>query len=312
MNKLITFFLILSFSLLSFANEPKWISDISKGCRGKIELCAVGTGVSRNKSEKNARVALAKIFQNKISSTFKSKLSSSGSSSYEEMSEEIIESTQMALEGLEIKKTHEDKLNFYALAVVNKRKTSRGFKREIDKLDDKMKAYAEDSSNSSMLKLEKTFIKREALAQSFEFLTGRELPSPISFDQIFKTKKEIMKNTIVHVYLDEEEPKSVEALTTKLLSEAGYKTTSGRVRNKNSTHIVTGIVTADKKYMKVKGFEKYDISIKIVAKNAARVETGYLVFTTSETGRSFKQAYSKGLENIKKHLEINLTMLNIE
>jgi hypothetical protein len=312
MNKLLFSIFILSFSLTGFAKAPKWISDISKGCKKKTELCAVGTGVSRNKAEQNARVSLAKIFQNKVSSTFKSKLSSSGSSSYEEMSEEIMESTQMALEGLEIKKTHEDKLNFYALAVVNKRKTSKGFKREIDKLDEKMQVYAEDSSASSAVKLEKTYIKRESLSQSFEFLTGRPIPSPISFDQVFNNKKEIVGNTIVHVYLDEDEPKSIEAMTVKLLSEAGYKTTSGRVRNKHSTHIVTGTVTADKQYMKVAGFEKYDITVKIAAKNKARIETGHLTYTTSETGRNFSQAYNKGLVSIKKYLKTNLTMLNIE
>ena len=312
MHKILLLLIGLSFSVTSFAKEPKWISDISKGCKKGTELCAVGTGVSRNKAQQNARIALAKIFQNKVSSTFKSKLSSSGSSSFEEMSEEIMESTQMALEGLEIKKTHEDKLNFYALAVVNKRKTSTGFKREIDKLDEKMQVYAEDSGAWSAIKLEKAYVKRESLSQSFEFLTGRTVPSSITFDQVYNTKKEIVGNTIVHVYLDEDEPKSIEAMTTKLLSEAGYKTTSGRVRNKHSTHILTGTVLADKQYIKIAGFEKYDITVKVSARNRAGIETGHLTYTTSETGRNFSQAYNKGLVNIKKYLEKNLTMLKIE
>ncbi len=312
MNKLLISFLLLSFSISSYAKEPKWVSDISKGCKSKSEHCAVGTGVSRNKAEQNSRVALAKIFQNKVSSSFKSKLSSSGSSTYEDMSEEIMETTQMALEGLEIKKTYEDKLNFYALAVVNKRKTSNGFKREIEKIDDKMQVYIEDSSASSAVKLEKEFIKRESLAKSYEFLTGRALPSKITFDQVFNTKKEIVGSTVVHVYLDEDEPKSIEALTAKLLSEAGYKTTSGRVRNKHSTHIVTGEVTSDKQYMKIDGFEKYAITVKIAAKNRGKIETGHLTFTTTETGRNYSQAYNKALVNIKEYLKENLTMLNIE
>jgi hypothetical protein len=312
MIKLMITIFILSFSLTGFGKAPKWVADVSKGCKKKTEMCAVGSGPSRNRAEQNARVALAKIFKNKVSSTFKSKLTSSGSSSFEEMSEEIMESTQMALEGLEIKKFYEGKTDVFALAVVNKRKTSSGFKREIDKLDSKMQVYAEDDSASSAVKLEKTYIKRESLAQSYEFLTGRNLPSPISFDQVFNNKKEIMGNTIVHVYLDEDEPKSIEAITVKLLSEAGYKTTSGRVRNKHSTHIVTGEVTADKQYMKVKGFEKYDITVKIIAKNKARIETGHMTYTTTETGRNFSQAYNKGLSSIKKYLKTNLTMLNIE
>ncbi len=312
MNKIILIIFLLSFSFISQAKAPKWIKDISKGCKKKTELCAVGTGVSRNKAEKFARVALAKIFENKISSNFKSKLSSSGSSSYEEMSEEIMESTQMAMEGLEIKKTHEDKLNFYALAVINKRKMAKGLKREVGKIDEKMQFYLEDDSPSSKVKLEKNYIRRESLSKSYEFLTGIDLPSEITFDQVFNSKKEVIGNTVVHVYLDEDEPKSIEAITAKLLSDAGYKTTSGRVRNKNSTHIVTGEVTADKQYMKVEGFQKFAITVKISAKNSARVETGHLTYTTTETGRNFSQAYNKGLVSIKKYLKENLTTLNIE
>lgn len=304
--------LLLFFAFSVDANEPRWVKDISKGCNQKTELCAVGTAVSRTRAERFARVALAKIFENEISSNFKSKLSSSGAQTFEEMSEEITESTQMAMEGLEIEKTYEDKLNYYALAVVNKKKMARGLKGEIDKLDEKMQVYLEDESASSKVKLEKNYIKRESLAKSYEFLTGREVPSPVSFDQVFKAKKDVVGNTVVHVYLDEDEPKSVEALTSELLSEAGYKITTGRVRNKNSTHIVTGEVVADKQYMNVDGFEKYDITLKLSAKKTDRVETGHLTYTTTEVGRNFSQAYNKALENIKKYLNENLTVLNIE
>lgn len=302
--------LLLSFNAL--AKEPGWIKDISKGCNQTSELCAVGTAVSRTRAERLARVALAKIFENEISSSFKSKLSSSGAQTFEEMSEEITESTKMAMEGLEIEKTHEDKLNFYALAVVNKRKMANGLKSEIEKLDEKMQVYLEDDRASSKVKLEKSYIKRESLAKSYEFLTGNEEPSPVSFDQVFKAKKDVVGGTVIHVYLDEDEPKSVEAMTSELLSEAGYKVTTGRVRNKKSTRIVTGEVVADKQYMNVEGFEKYNVSLKLSAKDTDRVETGHLSFTTTETGRNFSQAYNKALIDIKKYLNENLTMLNIE
>lgn len=312
MNKFILLMFLLFSTTFTHAKEPKWIKDISKGCKKKTELCAVGEGVSRRKAEQYARVALAKIFENEITSKFKTSLSSGGSSTYEEMSEEIMESTQMAMEGLEIKKTYEDKLSFYALAVINKTKMARGLKREIGNIDVKMHVFFEDDSASSKVKLEKHFIKRESLAKSYEFLTGIALPSPIAFDQIFHSKKAIVGKTIVHVYLDEDEPKSVENLLAKLLASNGYKTTSGRVRNKKSTHIVTGQVVAEKQYMNVEGFEKYKILLNLSAKNKSRVETGHLKFSTTEVGRNFSQAYNKGLVVIKNYLEQNITTLNIE
>jgi hypothetical protein len=312
MNKLLLIIFLIITTFVIHAKEPKWIKNISKGCKQKTELCAVGTGITRGKAEQFSRVALAKIFENKISSNFKSTLSSSGSSSLEEMSEDIMESTQMAMEGLEIKETYEDKLNFYALAVINKKKMAKGLMREINNIDVKMHVFLGDDTASSKVKLEKNYIKRKSLAKSYEFLTGRDVPTSIKFEQVFNSKKEIIGNIIVHVYLDEDEPKSVEVLTAKLLSHSGYKTTSGRIRNKKSTHIVTGEVIADKQYMKIAGFEKYNITLKLSAKNNSRVETGHLLFTTTEVGRNFSQAYNKGLINIKKYLEENLTILNIE
>ncbi len=306
-------FLAISLLMIGYvkAETPSWLSDVSKGCSSG-ELCAVGTGDSRIQAEVNARAELAKIFQNKISATFKSKLEAVGSSVSDDLSEEIIETTQMALDGVEIKKHHEDKLNFYALALIDKKKAAKGFKTEITKLDNEIDAYMKDSSGSTVVKAEKAFIKRESLAKNYEFLSGGTIHSKITFEQIFKNKRDVLGKIIAHVYLDEDEPKPVESLLVTLLTEAGYKVTTGKERSKYATHTVTGDIVADKKHMNVDGFEKFDIIINLSAKNSSKVETGHLNFTAQETGRNYSQAYAKAEEKIKGYLKENLMQLNIE
>lgn len=312
MNNIIAIGLFFLITNSAFTKTPKWIHDVSKVCKTSTQICAVGSGVNKRKAEQHARVELAKIFENNISSSFKSKLFSSGSTSFEDVSEEINESTQMAMEGLEIRKTYEDKISFYALAVINKNKMARSIQKEIAKFDEKLKIYLKDNTASSKIKLEKTYSKRELLSKRYTFLTGIELQSPVTFEQIFNSKKETLSHIITHVFIDEVEPKSVEKMIIKLLSASGYKTTSGKVVNKHATHILSGEVAVDKQYMKVEGFNKFKITVEITAKDRAKVETGHLIYTTIETGRNFTQSYNKGLTTIKKYLDENLTMLNIE
>ena len=74
MRKLLILTMIL-FSVTTLAGKPKWIEDISKGCKKK-ELCAVGEGESTGFAQRNARTALAKIFSTKIKSKFTQEIAS--------------------------------------------------------------------------------------------------------------------------------------------------------------------------------------------------------------------------------------------
>ncbi len=306
-------YLLVLLMLTSVANakDPKWVKNTSKGCR-KSELCAVGEGESLSRAKRAARLAIAKIFSTQINSKFKESISSNNSVMDEKTSDEIEEITSAALEGVEIKKTHETKIGYYALAAMNKRKAAKSFRREISKLDDKMKVLMADSSNSSKMKVEPLYIKREELNKRVEFLTGMEVPSVVSYEDVFKGKKEASANMVVHIYLDEQEPKDIEAALSKALSRKGYKTSSGRVRNKKSTHIVTGEYVAEKQYLKVEGFEKYKFLLKIKASTAKRVESGAMSFSVIEMGRNYSQAMAKALPKVKEYIKTNIDKLNIE
>ncbi|MBT7609401.1 MAG: LPP20 family lipoprotein [Bacteriovoracaceae bacterium] len=313
MNKLASICLSFAiFTTITQAKEPAWVKDISKGCKKRKELCAVGIGEGKGQATRHARVELAKIFENKLSSKFKSNLSSSGQDILEDLSEEIEETTDVVLEGVSIKATYEDSTDFYALAVVNKSKVISGLMKEIRKIDEKMKVLVSENSGSATVKLERYYLKREILLKKYEFLSGGSIKSPVSFGEIFAKKKATVNSMIIHVYVDEDDPKLMEAAIVKSLSDSGYRITTGRKRNKHSTHVVTGELVTDKQYMKVEGFEKYKINLKLSAWSKGKVETGHLNFSSTEVGRSESQAFEKAVPKLESYIQDNITKLNID
>lgn len=295
----------------SFAKEPDWVKTPDKGCK-KSELCAVGEGESLSRAKRAARLALGKIFSTRVKSEFKEKIGASGSQVSQEMSDEVNEITDVALEGVSVKKTHESKVGWYALAVLNKRKAADRFKREIDKLDEKMLVLMDDSTAGSLMKVEPLYIKREELNSRYAFLTGQAFPPVISYEDVFKGKRAATNSMVVHVYLEEKKPKSVEAMLSKALSDRGYKITSGKKRNKNSTHMVTGEFESEKQFLNVDGFEKWKFLLTIKAASSAKVESGNLTHSVVTTGRSYEQSLERALPEVEEFIKSNIEKLNIE
>ena len=310
MSKLFIAILLLLGSFATTA-APDWTTDSKKACKSS-ELCAVGTGDTRSVSERNARVALSKIFDTKISSKLASSLSSSNADVQESVSEDINEATETALSGVEIKKSFEDKTSFYSLAVVNKMKAAAGFKKEIESIDGQMKVIAKDGESIEKVKLEKLYIKREVLNKQYQFLTNKSIECPLSYEEIFSAKRSASTNVVIHVYLDEDEPKTVEGALARSLSDLGFQATSGQTRNKNSTHVITGEFVADKQYMNVEGFEKYKFVLKVKAMKAdTKVESGHLNFEVTETGRNYSQAADKAIPKFQEYIKNNIESLNL-
>ena len=98
-----------------------------------------------------------KIFHNKIESSFKQTTSSTSTKLYENTSEILSESTSIELEGIETSKVAEDKLSFYVLVQLNKKKAAKEVKELISSIDEKMISFADDPNPNSAVKLERFF-----------------------------------------------------------------------------------------------------------------------------------------------------------
>jgi len=304
-------FCILFLSQFALAKDPAWIKDISKVCK-KSELCAIGEDVNLERAQRDARIGISKIFNTQIKSKFKTSLSSSNGYMNEQTSDEVEEITNGIVEGVEIRKTFETDTGFYALAALNKRKAANSLKKEISNLDDKMKVLMSEDSDSSKIKVEQIYLKREALNKRVEFLTGFGVASDVSYGKIFKAKREAAAKMVVHVFLSEEGVKHVESSLAEALSRIGYKISSGAKRNTLATHVVTGEYSAQQEHLNVDGFVKYKFLLNLKASTAKNIESGVLTFSTTETGRSLAQAKENALPKVKDFIVQNINKLNIE
>ena len=121
-----------------------------------------------------------------------------------------------------------------------------------------------------------------------------------------------MDGIYLHVFVEEEEPKVLEPLILKIMSDTGYNLFSGNKKNQHATHTVLAKIDSKKVFLDVKGFVKYDFDFSLTVKDRNKVETGHLSFTTSQNGRNEKQAMEKGIKEIKMYIQENVSELNIQ
>lgn len=309
--KILILFLTLCVSLQTFADKPKWLTAPQESCKSS-ELCAIGMGASRNFAEADGRAAIAKIFMSKVHSSFSQEVSAFGGTITNEIKEKVEQRTDAILEGVEIRSFYEDDTDIYALAVLNKRKAATSFKAEIEKIDEKLKVYSTENSSRAAREMRRLSIERTGLDKRYEFLTGFSIPAPISFKQIFAARKKFVSKYVIHVYIDEKEPKVFTPKVMEFLTQEGFKVTTGNIRSKQATHMLTGEITVEKMYMKVEGFSKYKFTANLTSANLKGVESGKASFFVVSTGRNLQQAYDKAVVQLIDKLKENMQKLQFE
>ncbi len=302
----------MSVSNAQAADKPLWINNSDLGCRKNSELCTVGFGISRDEAIRNSKVELLKVFSTNISSKFESNLSAGSTQSNEDFQEVIKEETQGVLEGVQINKVYEQNDGFYVLANLNKRQAGENLKLKITGLDTEIKIIYDDKDSVEKTNLQRLFAKRQALNQTYLFLIGTEIPSPISSELILKSNKEALKGVTLHIHFDEHEPKPLEAETIKYFSDLGYTVVTGVVVNSGATHFITGKVISEKQYINVRGFKKYKVVLKITVSNNKKIETSHLNLESSSTGRNYQHALEGAIKEITNDLKEKINDLNIE
>jgi hypothetical protein len=218
----------------------------------------------------------------------------------------------MALEGVEHPLFFEDDQYFYALGKVKKMKMALGYKASLDKIDGELKSLMKDSKTGAISKMDSLLKERELLAARYRFLSGFQVNPPISYEEFLKRKREVTKGIVVHLFIDEPEPKKIQSFLGDKLSSAGYPITKGKMWKKDSTHLLSGKLRSQKEFLSVKGFEKHRFILTLDAQNRRRVKTGSMNVEAIETGRSFEQAYAKALDKIRVGIEDQLYKISFE
>lgn len=308
--KFLLFFFLLILALPLMA-RPNWVNKPEAGCK-ESELCAVGVGSGMETAKASARNNISKIFETKIKSEFTSSLEGSDESSDFYSKELIEEETKSILEGTIIREVFEGKTEVYALAALDKFKMARSLKKEITSLDTEMAILLKQGGASRAIKAQSLYLKRNHLASQYYFLTKINLPEIISYEEVFKNKKNAIKDKIIHLTFDGERSKELETIVMELLVSKGFKVTTGKKINKKATHLIQGKFESSPEFLKVDGFEKYKFLLSLeVTKSGEDVKIGHLLTEELSVGRTFDQAFSKALPEIKLYLEEHYVEFNI-
>ncbi len=312
----IIFILIFSFWVRIdnlYAKGPKWMVDPQLGCK-KHELCVVGVGPGLNMATSDARASIAKVFKTKIEAKFSQSMSSDNSGNDDiSLSENINESSNETIEGIEIKEVYEGDQDIFVHAVLDKRKYASIIKKDIKRIDEKMKTYFKEDTASSINQVKSLLPSREKLARKYEFLTGRSVKSDITFEQIMKKRRDAMSGIVLLLQIVDREGE-IKSLVKESLLGMGYRivNTKGKMNDMSWTHMVSGDFSHMKISMNVEGWEKYKFILNLVATKKAGVSSGMITFSETIMSRSLEDANVKVRAKVVEYLRSNIGDLIIQ
>ena len=284
---------------------PAWVNSPYASCSAD-ELCAVGTASNFALAKADARNGLAKVFQARIKSSFESDTRVKNDDVSSEMRDFVSETSDVMLNATEIRETFKDNGKFYALATLDKNKAARITREEIDDLDEKMTALLQDESPAAAVRLEKLYEKRRGLNQRYITLAGESIPESVGYDQVYGNKKARVGKR--HVYLSPKagsKPSFVQTVRG-VMTENGY--TFATVPTEK-TPVVHVSMTAERQFLKVDGFVKYDYHFVLSAPDKNGVDVERLATTFTESGLNENQAYSKAILSLKDYQKENILNL---
>lgn len=303
----------------SISSRPEWVNDPYSLCK-KSSFCSVGEGTSLMAAKASARATIAKIFSAKVKSKFKTLEVADDESSYITASEEIAESTDVELSGVEIIKVFEDDTSFYALAKLHKRKTGRAVKAELDKVDEKIRSIMAEQGSFQYFALAKSFVKRELLATRYQLLTNFSVPSPVSHKDLLKLKRTIANSFLIEIIIASDNEmanidskKNLYTAIKKLLLQNHFKIfETGDVLSPtdNITHNINASLAANKAYIKVSGFVRYDFVLTLKTKNVKTNALSNHVIKISMQGRDVMQVKEKAMKKISSEISENFDKIN--
>lgn len=295
------------------SSTPEWVNDPMSACSEMEEICGSSTGQGQIIADGNARKAIALVFESKITSTMttsKTARQDSGETiegkTQEYYSDDLTESTNQMLEGVEIKKRYQDKDGYYALASLNKVKAAKRLASLIKELDEKLIPLNKENKKTNYGKMRKLYLEREVLNARHEFLVGRRVLGSVSFEDILKKKSITLKNNLVFIKTKDD---AFLPMISRLVTERGFKI--AKDESKADVEIVAN-VESKKEYLNVDGFEKYAFSVNLSSADEKGEKLGALEFSIMAVGRSFDQAKEKIRPDIERFVEDHFDELNLE
>lgn len=281
---------------------PNWISSAEKAC-SLNELCAVGNGPTEKSARTDAMSELAKILETRVQATFNQNVTQLNDTEKKMISDNITTSSDVVLNSAMIKETYHNDSDWHALATLDVDKVSKIIRQDIYSIDEKMTALFEDNTPSSAKQLEKLYEKRLNLNQRYAVLKNTMIDQKYSFEQIFKNSQ--AKVGVHHIYLQTTGSSAFSTIVKSVLTENGYTfaTTDNRYPHAYAK------LTAEKLYLKVEGFVKYNFHFTLSGPSKNGTTIDVLAETFEGSGRDMNQAEKSILPDLKKYLSSKIADL---
>lgn len=281
------------------AGAPDWIDNPAAACASN-ELCAVGEGRTSKSAKADARAALGKIFETKVASSFENVLTQNDDDTHERSRDSVSEQSDIVLEAVEIRETYDDKGRVSALAVLDKDKAAKLFKRDMAKLDEDMEEMLSRKTPPSAIRLEKLYAERSGLNRRYVVLTGKNRSESLSYADVMAYKKAV---TGKKIHLTTKGGRAFDKAIRNAMIENGYAFVSDPEK---AAAKITATVESDEQYLNVKGFVKFAFRFTLRGPDKTGKQVEQLVESFDETGRNEVQAAANATEALKKYLSEHL------
>lgn len=297
-------------------HRPLWVNDPLEFCKDEF-LCAVGEGSSFYLAESEARKNLAKIFKVQVSGTTEVNEQSSSLSSAEMMessgvTQDIyssnLETVDEVLEGVVTSKKHEEDGAIFSLAQLDKRVAGKILKAKISDLDAQIDQAFSSNRRSLLPQAFELHSKKSGLATYLTILGMPNFSRGVSKQELLKKKAEFDANPIYILIEANKGSEFIEQTVAGELSTLGYK-----IVKKGKANFKLSITSNSRReYLNVKGFERYNMYVKLLSSDQAGEAIGNLTFDQTQNGRSLSQIKSMVLSNFRQYFSENFQALELD
>ncbi len=297
-------------------NRPVWVNDPIEFCQEEF-ICAVGEGKSFYLAESDARSNLAKIFKVRVSGTTEITEESSSLSTPDSMeslgvTQDIysnnIEIVDEVLEGVITSKKHEEDGAIFSLAQLDKRVAGKILKTRIGELDAEIEQAYESGRRSLLPRALELHSKKMGLVTYLTILGMPNFSRGVSKEDLLKKKSEYDANPIYVLIEADKSSEFVEQTIAGELSTLGYKI----VDKDRFDFKIVATSNSRREYLNVKGFERYNMYVKLVSFDRDSEVQGNLTFDQTQNGRSLAQIKSLILSNFRQYFSENFQALELD
>jgi hypothetical protein len=295
-----------NFDLSGKGAKPKWVNAPSESCP-KEYICAVGMGTGLNMSYSDARAEIAKSFKANIKSKFVSSLTSDNYKISESTFDEVEESTNEVITGVNIYESYEGKDNYYSYARLDRRAAGKLLLKDIKQLDSEIDQLYKSSSFATIVKVMPLYQKRELLAAKYSFITKKNMGFQYNFTMLSKKLTQLKRSYKMKIKTSSSAPRALVSKIKGFFGKNGVKL----VEDDSFTHSLDLSFHSSKQFLKVIGFEKYQFVFDLKAKRKYSSKSSVITFKEYIVARDFDDCLAKALMQIDSFIEDKIYKLDI-